>query len=474
MAETALYRPPAPQPLSPLRSLLRVIRQGDGDLLSLVPVDAYCKPLTWLGYSRRSILLINDTELCKEVLYDKSGVFPKNDLMVGALEGLVGNSLFVSSGETWRRQRQMIDPAFSQLRIDTAFTSMAAAVDDYETALDALAESQASFSIDKAMSHLTADIICRTIFSQPLSSDIAGDVFNDFLLFERSVASVNLKELIVGKPWADIKQPAPVVQACQRIREHIGTMLDPRLDLQPDQEPESQPNNVAREQPDDIVSAIIASCDADTGKGFTREELIDQIGVFFLAGHETTASALTWVFFLLSQQPEVATRIANDVQDVTHGQPLQTAHIRQLPYVRNVFREVLRLYPPITFLPRVALQPTKIGNVKVKRGAMIMISPWTAHRNNQLWSNADRFDPDRFAADAHGHANHDLGTHMSFGIGPRVCIGASFALTEAILIIARLATRYEFKCDEPENVRPVARLTTRPATEIQMRVTRRA
>lgn len=462
MSEQVLYRPPAPTPSSPLRSLLKVIRQGDGDLLSLVPEEAYRKPLTWLGYSRRSILLINDTELCKQVLYDKQGVFPKNDLMVGALEGLVGNSLFVSSGESWRRQRKMIDPAFSQLRINHAFDSMARAVDDYETRLDEYIERQETFSLDKAMSHLTADIICRTIFSQPLSSDIAGDVFNDFLLFERSVASVDLKQLIFGKPWAEINQPPAVVQACQRIRQHIGTMLDPRINA--GHEASAQSGH------DDIVAAVIASRDTDTGQGFTREELIDQIGVFFLAGHETTASVLTWVFFILSQQPEVAQRIADDVHRVTDGQQVRMEHLRQLPYVRNVFREVLRLYPPITFLPRVALEATTIADKRLKRGAMIMISPWTAHRNGMLWENPDRFDPDRFDSDKR---NADKGTHLSFGIGPRVCIGASFATLEATLIIARLAQRYNFTSLNADTVRPVARLTTRPAIEIQMQVSYR-
>ena len=466
MSATPLYRPPAPTPSSPLRSLLRVIRQGDGDLLSLVPEEAYREPLTWLGYSRRSILLINDTDLCREVLHDKQGIFPKNDLMVGALEGLVGDSLFVSSGDTWRRQRQMIDPAFSQLRINAAFDSMASAVDDYQGMLDDNVNQQNTFSLDKAMSHLTADIICRTIFSQPLSSDIAGDVFNDFLLFERSVASVNLKQLIFGKPWGSISQPAPVVAACERIRRHIGTMLDPRLDNRA----EGNGNK------DDIVAAVIAACDAQTGEHFTREELIDQIGVFFLAGHETTASVLTWVFFILAQQPDVAQRIADDVQRVTGGEEIRMEHIRQLPYLRNVFREVLRLYPPITFLPRVALQATTIADKRVKRGAMIMISPWTAHRNALLWNNADRFDPERFnheeKADAPAH-EADKGTHMSFGIGPRVCIGASFATTEATLIIAKLAQRYEFHCQNTGTVRPVARLTTRPAVEIDMKITHR-
>ncbi|MBX2880851.1 MAG: cytochrome P450 [Granulosicoccus sp.] len=458
MNASTLYRPPAPTPSSPLRSLLRVIRQGDGDLLSLVPREAYEKPLTWLGYSRRSILLINDTALCKEVLNDKDEIFPKNDLMVGALEGLVGNSLFVSSGATWRRQRRMIDPAFSQLRINTAFESMCAAVDDYEQRLDKLVESGDEFSLDQAMSHLTADIICRSIFSQTLDTQIARDVFDDFLLFERSVASVDLKQLIIGKPWARIRQPQPVVDACRRIRKHIGSLLDPRLadDAQ---------------KIDDIVAAVINAKDSDTSEHFTREELIDQIGVFFLAGHETTASVLTWVFFILSQQHEVADRIADDVNRVTGGEPIRLEHIRLLPYVKNVFRETLRLYPPITFLPRVALKSARISDKKVKRGAMIMISPWTAHRNSLLWRHADCFDPDRF--DSECPRKSDVGVHLSFGVGPRVCVGASFATTEAILIIARLAQRYRFVTQNAHRIRPVARLTTRPAEEIQMQALRR-
>lgn len=458
MPDSALYRPPAPTPRSPLRSLLRVIKQGDGDLLSLVPEAAYRKPHTWLGYSRRSILLINDPALCREVLADKDEIFPKNDLMVGALEGLVGNSLFVSSGATWRRQRQMIDPAFSHMRINTAFHSMVEALDDYTQLMDSDAEKERAFSLDLAMSHLTADIICRTIFSQPLSSGIARDVFEDFLLFERSVASVNLRQLIVGKPWASIPQPAPVVAACQRIRHHIGSLLDPRL------------HNGAAAM-DDIASALINARDADTGEPFSREELIDQIGVFFLAGHETTASVLTWVMFILSQQPAVADRIAREVASLDEHGNIGFEHIRQLPYVRNVFREVSRLYPPITFLPRVALTKTTLGGRRLKRGAMIMISPWTAHRNELLWENADRFDPDRFDAQCPREA--DTGVHLSFGIGPRVCVGASFATTEAVLIIARLAHRYRFTTVAPNDVRPVARLTTRPATEIHVTLKRR-
>jgi cytochrome P450 len=146
-------------------------------------------------------------------------------------------------------------------------------------------------------------------------------------------------------------------------------------------------------------------------------------------------------------------------------------HVRRLNYVRNVFRETLRLYPPITFLPRVALEKQRLGPCTVKRGALLMVSPWTIHRHWRYWRDPDVFDPDRFSA-----AREDEiipGTWLPFGLGPRVCVGAGFAQTEATLILARLARRYDFRVEHGERVRPVARLTTRPAEEIRCRVVRR-
>lgn len=455
---TELYRPPAPRPKTPLRSLWRVMRQGDGDLLSLVPIDAYEKPYTWLGYSRRSILLVNDPSIARDILTDPLEIFPKNDLMVGALEPLVGDSIFVSSGERWRRQRQMIDPAFTGLRINTAFASMQAAVDDYETELDRRAAEDRRFSLDHAMSELTADVICRTIFSRSLESETARDVCDSFTEFESSVASVDLWQLIFGKPWADVKQPAAVLEACARIRRLIGELVDPRLDG-------SAP------AADDIVEAVTAARDKETGEGFSREELIDEIGVFFLAGHETTASVLTWAFFILATRPDILERLRAEVEDIAGDGPVTIQEVKQLGFVRNVFRETLRLYPPITFIPRVAAERTTIGRFRVKKGAMIMVSPWTAHRNALLWQNPDRFDPDRF--DTPSGESADKGVLMSFGLGPRVCVGAAFATIESGLILARLARRYDFTIDNAADVRPVARLTTRPASDILVRVRRR-
>jgi cytochrome P450 len=452
------YIPPRPRALPPIISLLRVILQGDGDLLSLLPATAYKVPVGPLGYSRRQILIVNDPALYRNILTDPADIYPKNDLMVGALEPLVGDSIFVSSGEKWRRQRRMIDPAFSHMRLGQAFPSMVAAVSDYETKLREKSRTQEAFSLDLGMSHLTADIICRTVFSTSLASQTSREVFDAFTLFERSVAQVELKRLIVDAAWTHIPQHPEVEAACRCIRERLGELLDTHMT-----------NGITRW--DDIAAEMVSAQDSETGAKFDRKELIDQLGVMFLAGHETTASVLTWAFFILASQPETVARMRAEVDEVAGTGEIEFEHIRRLTFIRNVFRETLRLYPPITFIPRVAAEATAIGKYKVKKGAMIMISPWTIHRNDAYWVNAHHFDPDRFSVER----EHEMvsGAYLPFGLGPRVCVGAAFATTEATLILARLVRRFDFTALDPESVRPVARLTTRPKHQIMCRVSER-
>ncbi len=245
--------------------------------------------------TRRGIVLVNEPAEVRAILTNPLELFPKNDLMVGALQPLVGDSIFVSDGAAWRRQRAMVEPAFSHMGISRAFRWMTAALDDYEAILRARAASGEPFSLDAAMSHLTADIICRTIFSRSLEDATSRDVFASFAEFERSVASVDLYQLILGKPWGDVRQPARVLAACERIRAHVGEMVGAAL--------------ADAGRGPDIVGDLIAARDPGTGEPFSREELIDQIGVFFLAGHETTASVLTWTFFILSQRPDIQERM---------------------------------------------------------------------------------------------------------------------------------------------------------------------
>ena len=447
-----------------------MLREGDGNLLSLVPKDAYRKRITPLGYSRRSIILVNDPAAIREVMTDPLAIFPKNDLFVGALGPLVGDSIFVSEGETWQRQRAMIDPAFSLMRIDQAFGAMSDAVDDCEATLVNHAMRKTPLSLDVAMSQLTADVICRTIFSQPLSPERATEVFDAFSQFERSVASVSAVPLIAGAPWRPVAQPQEMLDACSRIRRYIAELVDPRLTPAA----LATPQTLEDTAPGDILSAVMSATDTSTGEHFSRSELIDQIGVFFLAGHETTASALTWAFYILAQQPQTLARIRAEIDEIAGESPVSLDHVKKLRFTRNVFREVLRLYPPITFIPRVAAETTRIDGVRIKRGAMVMISPWATHRNELLWSHADRFDPDRFEVDPLSDTESTTGPFLTFGMGPRVCVGIAFATMESSLILARLCRRFDLVPDNPETVRPVARLTTRPAEQIKVRVTLRA
>ena len=436
-------------------ALVRTVWQGEGDLLSLLPAAAYKFDSGHLGYSRRSIILFNAPGMVREIMLDADEVFPKSDLMVGALEPLIGQSIFVTDGDKWRRQRAMIDPAFTMMRVSHAFASMQGAVRDYIDRMHQQAASGENFSLDLAMSHLTADIICRTVFSTTLGSQVAHDVFEDFLVFERDVAQVEIWRLIVQPAWAEVRQREDVLAACKRIRNHLGELVDTHL-------------AAGQGEFNDIASAVIAARDSETGEPFTREELIDQLGVFFLAGHETTASVLTWAFFILATHRETLERIRREVDEVTGGAEVTFEHTKRMPFCRAVFRETLRLYPPITFMPRVALKNTVIGGRKVKRGALVMIAPWTLHRHKRYWNNPDAFDPDRFM----GAREKDItdGAYIPFGLGPHTCVGAGFAQVEATLIIAELARRFDFEVEEARKVRPAARLTTRPARQIMCRV----
>jgi cytochrome P450 len=196
--------------------------------------------------------------------------------------------------------------------------------------------------------------------------------------------------------------------------------------------------------------------------------LIDQIAVFFLAGHETTASALTWAFFILSQQPKVLAKLRTEVRKISGRQPITFNQTRQMTYTRNVFREVLRLYPPVSFITRVATADDVLGSETIRAGSMIVISPWLIHRHRSFWKEPELFQPGRFSPAR--EKSIQPGTYLPFGVGPRVCTGASFATTESTLILAALCRRFDFETLNPDAIEPVGKLTTRPRVPVQMQL----
>lgn len=458
MDET-LYIPPKPNSLPAVIALIRSLWKGDGNLLELLPAEAYHFDIGHLGRSRRGTVLFNRPSAVKEIMRDEQGVFPKSDLMVGALDPLIGESMFVTDGPKWRRQRAMIDPAFSLMRLNVAYGAMCAATDDHVAAISAAADSGEPFSLDLAMSHLTADVICRTVFSTPLASNVAKEVFEDFTLFEKSVAQVDVLGMILKPAWSEIKQTPEVLAACERIRHHIGALIDTHL-------------NAGEGKYNDIASAVIEAKDKDTGLPFTRDELIDQLGVFFLAGHETTASALTWVFYMLAEQPEWLARLREEIDPYMSEGDLSFEATKKLPLTRAFFKEALRLYPPITFVPRVALENVEIEGKRLPRGALVMIAPWTLQRHSKYWEDPHAFKPERFLPE--NEKNLTQGAYIPFGQGPHLCVGAGFAQVESLLIMSQLVSKFDFELLPGQKVIPAARLTTRPAEQVIMRVRHRS
>ena len=351
----------------------------------------------------------------------------------------------------------MIDPSLTLMRVNRAFPAMEAGAALCEATLAERAGSGERFSLDLTMSHLTADIICRTVFSSGLEHGTAHDVFNAFTVFERSVAQVEIRRLIMDKAWTRIPQKPDVLDACRLIRGHLGALLDGHL--------------AAGASFDDIASAVIEARDG-AGRAFTREELIDQLGVLFLAGHETSASALTWVFFILATQPAAGRPVAGGDPRGRRRRPDRIRAYKRLTFIRNIFRETLRLYPPITFLPRIANEATMLGETKVRRGALIMVAPWVLHRHQHYWKDPDVFDPDRFLPERESEMTP--GAYCPSAPARGICAGAAFATIEAVLLIARLFRAFDFHLEAPERVEPAARLTTRPVEQVMCRVTRAA
>ncbi len=458
MTAPPFFRPPAPTPRSRLTTLLKLAVLRERNILQMLPKQAYTLHMSSVSFGKRPIYIVNHPETIREIMVKKVANYPKSDLMVGALKPLVGDGIFISGGEKWVRQRRMIDPAFAHMRIRAAFQAMIEATDDFENHFDELSASGAPVSIEEEMSHLTADIVFRTMFSQPIESEAARSVFRAFATYQNSVAQVETRHILHSRPWQDIAQPPEVLKMCDHIRESFGGLIDKRLE---DRDTDFN----------DIVADLITAKDNESGESFSREELIDQIAVFFLAGHETTASVLTWALFILSQQPHIVRRMREEVDRVAGDGPVTFEHTRAMTLVRDVFRETMRLYPPVSFITRIANDDDKLRSYNIAKGTMMVISPWLIHRHKHFWKNPEYFDPDRFSAEREKEIMP--GSYLPFGLGPRVCTGASFATAESTLILARLIRRYDFETLSPERVHPTAKLTTRPVKSIYCRISRK-
>lgn len=455
--------PPKPAARPDKVSLWRYLRLFRADILSAQPARLYH---AWMAEFRTPFFrsyLINDPALITRVLRESPEDFPKSPRVTEGLRPLLGQSVFVTNGETWRRQRRIIDPAFEGGRLRDSFAAIHAAG---AAAVDRLAESLAKdlaggqagrlTEIESLTSHAAADVIFRTLFSIPIEHQTAAAVFAEFKSYQRSQPILNLAAFLPLPRWFPRFHRAATRRSARIIRRLITGLTEARA-----------AEIAAGRAPDDLATKIMTTPDPQTGRRLATEEMVDQVAIFFLAGHETSASALAWALYLLASHPQAQDRVAAEAASLPKAPDF--AALARLKFTRDVFRETLRLYPPVPMMVRESLGPHSFRDRRVPAGAQIVLSPWHLHRHDRIWDNPDAFDPDRWSAEANRSAARD--GYMPFSAGPRVCPGAGFAMAEGTLLLAQLISAFRFSPGPPPV--PVAHLTVRAKAGIWLHLQRR-
>ena len=445
--------PPKPKARAGRVSIWRYARLFRQDILSAQPAQLY---RAWMAEFRTPFFrsfLVNQPDLVKQVLGAPIREMPKSTRVGEGLRPLLGNSIFLANGEVWARQRRIIDPAFEGGRLRETFPGMLAAAEGAVARLHASA-SGAPVEIEEVASHAAADVIFRTLFSRPIEDRVAAEVFQEFRRYQRSAPILNLGALFPLPGWFPRGHRRSTRRSATRIRELIrGLVEDRRREIE------------AGMAPQDLATKIMTTPDSETGETFGNAEMADQVAIFFLAGHETSASTLAWALYLVATHEDVQNRIRRESQIEN---TLDLSSISRLKFTRDVVRETLRLYPPVPMLVREPAVPLYFRERPIRAGDQVVISPWHLHRHERLWRDPDAFDPDRWADGDAGRCPREA--FLPFSAGPRVCPGAGFAMAESVLLLSSLTRAFRFEPVEGRIPEPVAHLTVRARDGIWLRV----
>ena len=451
--------PPKPPARQGRVSLWRYARLFRRDILSAQPARLY---RAWMAEFRTPFFrsfLCNDPRLVELVLRARPDDFPKSDRIREGLAPLLGNSVFVTNGATWKRQRRIIDPAFEGGRLRDTFPAMWEAGQAAVRRLGPLADGR-PLEIEAETSHMAADVIFRTLFSIPIEDDTASAVFARFREHQRAAPVLNLGALLPLPGWLPRFHSRRTRRTAREIRALITRLTAARM-----------AQIEAGEAPDDLATKIMTTPDPETGACFDTDEMVDQVAIFFLAGHETSASALAWALYLLAMYPQWQDRVAAEAAAVIDSEKIYFSTLSKLKLTRDVFREAMRLYPPVPMMVREAVQCEHFRDRAVPPGSQIVLSPWHLHRHERLWERPDDFDPARFQTENGKACLRDA--YMPFSRGQRACPGAGFAMAEGPLLLAMLVRAFRFELVEGRPAMPVAHLTVRGRDGIWLRLTRR-
>ena len=402
--------------------------------------------------------LVNHPDGVKHILQDNAANYVKAEIVRPLLTPALGNGLVTIEGETWRWHRRIMTPAFSARSVAGYAGIVTGATGAMLCAWDEEGDGS-PFDLEGTMKELTLDIIARAMFSSD-SERIKDTLHRSSTRYQ---AEMNLSPFAlipgINRVWARLKE-----QQAARILKDLNVLMGQLI--------EARKTRSSTPSGDDLLDRLLHAPDPETGRTLSASDVRDEMVTIFVAGHETTALALCWTWFLLSQHPEVEQRMWAEVDDALKGGAPTFDDVRRLPYTRMVFDEALRLFPPVHSLAwRQALERDEVCGRAIPAGAIIGIIPWVIHRHRALWDDPARFDPARFAP---GRDNeHPRCAYIPFSVGPRFCIGASLALTVGVMVVALVAQHYQLRLAQDEPVEPRGLLTLHPRNGLVMRRIRR-
>ncbi len=441
-------RPPIPPHELPLWAFLRAIRTN---ALTMWTDRAYEEDVLVRHFFNRTNVLVNAPDAIHRVLVDNHANYRRSPASIRILKPITGeNGLLLSEGEAWRHQRRTTAPALAPRVMPMLARHITATTNDELQTLAAKA-AQGPVNLLQTVQFLTLEIAGRSMFS--LEMQHYGAPLRELLTeFAIRFSQPKLFDMLLP-PSVPTFRGLLRWRFQQRWMRLIDNIMRDRL-------AEPEPEN-----PRDLFDLLRAARDPETGERFSRVQLRDQLATLLLAGHETTAVTLFWAITLLALDLTEQQRLA----DESRGLDITIDVLPRLVRTRAVVNETLRLYPPAFVIAREAIGPDRLGDFDVPARTVLVIAPWVLHRHRHYWRDPDAFDPDRFMPDAPQPSRF---AYLPFGAGPRVCVGAQFALTEAVLVLASIIQRFRVELvDEPPL--PVAIVTTQPGRQPMFRIVAR-
>ena len=404
-----------------------------------------------------NFILVNEPSFIEHILLTNHRNYSKGRIIRDTLGPVLGDGLVTSEGDLWRRQRRAAAPGFHRQRLAQAAGAMSRLARQRVDRWRMPCERGEPLDVDREVSSLTMEIVARTLFSMDMTESI-DDIGRAMNTVIAAFGTLNPLDFLGWPAWMPRPRSRSTRAALARIEAEIQHIIAERRRV--------------REAPDDFLSLLIAARDEETGDGMTDKQLRDEVVTFFAAGHETTATALTWTLYLLSRHPGVERELHEEADRVLGDGDATFADAESLSYTRMVVEEAMRLFPPVFSIQRMPLEDDEVGGHPVPAGSFVTISPYVTHRNPRLWPDPLRFDPQRFAPGR--MKDRPAFAYIPFGGGPRVCIGAGFAMLEACLVLATIARAYRLRMVPGHPVEAQGWITLRPRHGLRMTLEERA